>query len=181
MARTLIALGVAALFAASTATADDHKYTLTKDNTKVTFLGKKPDGKHEGGFGQVSGTATVPDGDLTKLAVTIDIDTDSLFSDDAGLTKHLKSADFFDVKNQPKATFKSTKVEKKDNLYHVTGELTLLGKTKTTSFPASISDKDGTLSVSTTFPLDRTQWGMVYGKGKINDNVDITIKVTAKK
>jgi polyisoprenoid-binding protein YceI len=180
MVRTLIALGVAALFAASTATADT-KYTLTGDNTKVTFLGKKPDGKHEGGFGKVSGTATVPDGDLTKLAVTIDIDTESLFADDAKLTAHLKSADFFDVKNQPKATFKSTKVEKMDKLYIVTGELTLLGKKKTTSFPASISDTGGTLSVSTTFPLDRTQWGMVYGKGKINDIVDITIKVAAKK
>jgi polyisoprenoid-binding protein YceI len=180
MARTLIALGVAALFAVS-ATAADTKYTLTGDNTKVTFVGKKPDGKHEGGFTKASGTATVPDGDLTKLTVTIDIDADSLFSDDAKLTGHLKSADFFDVKNNPKATFKSTKVEKADKLYVVTGELTLHGKTKTTSFPATIIEADGTLTVSTTFPLDRTQWGMNYGKGKVDDTVDVTIKVTAKK
>ena len=180
MARTLIALGVAVLFAASAAAADT-KYTLTGDNTKLTFVGKKPDGKHEGGFKKLSGAATVPDNDLTKLAVTIEIETDSLYSDDNKLTGHLKTADFFDVKNHPKATFKSTKVEKGDKTYTVTGELTLLGKSKTVSFPASITAKDGVLAVSTTFTIDRTEWGMTYGKGKIDDKVAISIAVTAKK
>jgi polyisoprenoid-binding protein YceI len=85
------------------------------------------------------------------------------------------------VKNHPKATFKSTKVEKKGDLFVVTGELTLLGKAKSVSFPASITAKDGTLSVSTTFSIDRTEWGMNYGKGKIDDKVSIGISVTAKK
>src|SRR5215204_3426881 len=148
MIRTLIALGVAVLFAASAAAADT-KYTLTGDNTKLTFVGKKPDGKHEGGFKKLSGTATVPDNELTKLSVTIDIDTESLYSDDEKLTGHLKTADFFDVKNHKTAKFKSTKVEKTDKLYAVTGELTMLGKTKTITFPASITVNDGGLSVGT--------------------------------
>ena len=180
MPRTLIALVVAVLFSAS-ATAADAKYTLNGDNTKLTFVGKKPDGKHEGGFAKLSGTATVPDGDITKLTVEIDIDTDSLFSDDPKLTGHLKTADFFDVKNHKTATFKSTKVEKTDKLYAVTGELTMLGKTKTITFPASITMNDGGLSVGTSFPIDRTEWGMTYGKGKIEDKVTISIAVTAKK
>jgi polyisoprenoid-binding protein YceI len=178
MVRTLIALGVAALVAAP-ATAADVKFALDGDNTKLTFVGKKPDGKHDGGFKKLSGTATVPDLDITKITVTIDIETDSLFSDDPKLTGHLKSADFFDVKNHPKATFKSTKIEKSDKVYIVTGELTMLGKTKTISFPASIAVAEGALSVGTTFDIDRTQWGMNYGKGKIEDKVAISIAVTA--
>ena len=180
MVRTLIALGAAALFAAP-APAADLKFALNGDNTKLTFVGKKPDGKHDGGFKKLSGTATVPGGDVTKLAVAIEIETDSLYSDDPKLTGHLKNADFFDVKNHPKATFKSTKVEKGDKVYTVTGELTMLGKTKTISFPASIGASDSGLSVSTSFPIDRTQWGMDYGKGKIEDTVTISIAVTAKK
>jgi hypothetical protein len=40
---------------------------------------------------------------------------------------------------------------------------------------------DGGLSVGTSFPIDRTEWGMTYGKGKIEDKVTISIAVTAKK
>jgi len=181
MTRALFAL---VLFAALglTASAAEIKYALTGENTKLTFVGKKPDGKHEGGFKKLAGSATVVDGDLTKLKLEVDIDTDSIFSDDEKLTTHLKSADFFDVKNSPKATFKVTKVEKADKMYTVTGDLTMLGKTKSVSFPATITTTDDALSVSTTgFLIDRTQWGMTYGKGKIEDKVELTIKVTAKK
>lgn len=180
MLRSLFTVAFVAA-ASLTASAADTKYVLTGENTKLTFVGKKPDGKHEGGFAKLNGTATVSGDDITTLKVEVEIDTDSLFSDDPKLTAHLKNADFFDVKNNPKATFKVTKVEKADKLYTVTGELTLLGKTKPVSFPASITQTAGGLSVSTSFPIDRTQWGMNYGKGKIDDKTDLTIKVTAKK
>jgi polyisoprenoid-binding protein YceI len=175
-------LFAAALVAALglTAGAADVKYALTGDNTHLTFVGKKPDGKHDGGFKKLSGSATVPDGDLTKLKLEVEIETDSLFADDPKLTAHLKSADFFDVKNKPKAAFKVTKVEKTDKTYAVTGDLTMLGKTRSISFPASITAGDA-LQVSTTFSIDRTDWGMNYGEGKIDNKVVLTIKVTAKK
>ncbi|QJW92683.1 YceI family protein [Frigoriglobus tundricola] len=179
MVRTLFA-AVFVAGAAFTAHAADTKYALTGDNTKLTFVGTKANGKHEGGFAKLSGSA-VGAGDPTKLTIEVTIDTDSLYSDDAKLTGHLKNADFFDVKNQPKATFKSTKVEKADKGYTVTGDLTLLGKTKPVTFPATITEKDGTLSVTASFAIDRTNWGMNYGKGKIDDKVTIGIAVTAKK
>ena len=179
MVRTLFA----ALFiagAAFTANAAETKFALTGDNTKLTFVGTKANGKHEGGFAKLTGSA-VGTGDPTTLKIEVTIDTDSLYSDDAKLTAHLKNADFFDVKNQPKATFKSTKVEKGDKGYTVTGDLTLLGKTKPVSFPATITEKDGSLSVTASFAIDRTDWGMNYGKGKIDDKVTIGLAVTAKK
>lgn len=179
MLRCLLASAFVA--ASLTAAAADTKYALTGENTKLTFVGKKPDGKHEGGFSKLSGSATVSGDDVTTLKAEVTIDTDSLYSDDPKLTAHLKNADFFDVKNNPKATFKVTKVEKGDKVYNVTGELTMLGKTKPISFPASIVVDGGLLQVSSSFPIDRTLWGMNYGKGKIDDQVDLTIAVTAKK
>jgi polyisoprenoid-binding protein YceI len=177
MIRPLFALAVAALVA-SPAVADDYK--LTGENTKITFTGTKPNGKHDGGFNKLTGTATTSGGMLTKIEV--EIDCDSLYSDADKLTTHLKNPDFFGVKDNPKATFKTTKVEKTDKGYSITGDLMLIGKTKSVTFPASVSEKDGVLSLSTAFQIDRTQWGMNYGaKGQVDKEVTIRVAVTAKK
>ena len=47
MIRTMIAVAAVVLAAGPAAAAE---YKLTGDNTKIEFVGKKPDGKHEGGF-----------------------------------------------------------------------------------------------------------------------------------
>ena len=179
MIRTLSALVLVALLGLS-AGAADVKYALTGENTKVTFVGTKPGGKHEGGFKKLTGNATVTDGKLETLSIEVDIETDSLYADDAKLTGHLKTPDFFGVKDNPKATFKTTKVEKTDKGYTVTGDLTLIGKTKVVSFPATVTGGD-TLTLTADFSIDRTDWGMNYGKGKIDDKVALKIVLSAKK
>jgi len=178
MTRALFAAVLASLLAVPVVAAET-KFTLSGDNTKVTFVGTKAEGKHEGGFKALTGTATV-DGDATSLKLDVVIDTDSLYSDNQMLTAHLKNPDFFSVKDFPKATFKSTKVEKTKAGYTVSGDLTLLGKTKAVSFPATIKTGD-TLTLTSEFKIDRNEWGMSYGKGKIDDKVSLKIAVEAKK
>ena len=168
---------LAALVLALPAVAAEKK-ALTGENTKITFVGTKPGGKHDGGFKTVTGTATVDGDTLTKLEV--EIDTASLFADDPKLTAHLKSPDFFDVKNNPKAKFASTKVEKADKGYTVTGDLTLNGKTKTISFPVVVSNAGGALKIESEFKIDKRDFGMTYGGGKIDDAVAIKAVVEAK-
>jgi polyisoprenoid-binding protein YceI len=177
MLRTFTAIAVA-LVTAGFANADE-KYTLNGENTKVTFTGKKPDGKHDGGFKKLAGTIT-ESGGAWKLEV--EIDTDSLYSDNDGLTKHLKNADFFSVKEFPNAKFSSTKIEKteKEGEVKITGNLTLLGKTKEISFLGKVSH-GATLKLNSEFAIDRNDYGMSYGKGKIEDAVAIQVAVEAKK
>src|SRR5438067_1047457 len=79
MLRSLIAAAFVAALSLS-ANAADVSYPLDGDNTKITFVGKKPDGKHEGGFKKVSGTATLTDGKLETLKAEIEIDMDSIFT-----------------------------------------------------------------------------------------------------
>lgn len=156
-------------------------YPLTGGNTTITFVGTKPGGKHEGGFKTLSGVASVPNDDLAALKINLDIDANSLYADNAKLTAHLKSPDFFGVKSNPKSTFVSTKVEKAGDEYKITGDLTLVGTTKSITIPAQISLKGDALNLSSKFSIDRTQWGMTYGQGKINDAVSLTVSVKAKK
>jgi polyisoprenoid-binding protein YceI len=178
MTRALSASVLAALLAVPVLAADT-TFPLTGDNTKVEFTGTKPDGKHDGGFKKLTGTATVTDGALAKIEV--EIDTDSLYSDNDGLTKHLKNPDFFNVKTNPKATFKTTKVEKAAKGYSVTGDLTMCGKTKAVTFPAEVTATADALTLKSEFKINRADWGMTYGKGKISDEVALRVNVTAKK
>ncbi|MBO0700852.1 MAG: YceI family protein, partial [Zavarzinella sp.] len=142
--RMLLAAAAAVILSVPAVAADTVK--LTGENTKITWVGTKPGGKHDGGFKTVSGTATLSGGDLAK--VEVEIETESLYADDPKLTAHLKSPDFFGVKNNPKATFTSTKIEKAGKGVTITGDLTLNGKTKSISFPATVSHAGGTLKIN---------------------------------
>jgi polyisoprenoid-binding protein YceI len=174
--RLFIAAVAAVAFTLPAAAAD---VKLTGENTKITWVGTKgAAGKHEGGFKAVTGTATVAGDALTK--VEVEIDMDSLYSDDPKLTGHLKSPDFFGVKNNPKAKFVSTKVEKSDKGHTITGNLTMNGKTKEITFPATISAADGAVKVESAFSIDKRDWGMTYGGGKIDDQVALKVAVDAK-
>jgi polyisoprenoid-binding protein YceI len=54
--------------------------------------------------------------------------------------------------------------------------LTLLGNTKSISFPATVST-DGGLTLTAKFELDRTKFGMNYGVGKVEKTVTMTIAI----
>jgi polyisoprenoid-binding protein YceI len=153
-------------------------YPLDGENTKVTFVGTKPEGKHDGGFKKLTGVIRMADLNPANMTIEVIIETDSLYSDDPKLTGHLKAPDFFDVKTFPNAKFVSSKVESTASGVTVTGDLTLLGKTKTISFPAKVDTSNG-LRLDSEFKIDRTQFGMIYGKGKVHDDVTIQVRVMA--
>jgi polyisoprenoid-binding protein YceI len=180
MFRILVTIVLTGLVTTS-ARAAEPKFTLTGDNTKVTFIGTKPDGKHEGGFKTVSGSITTDGKDPTTLQIAVDIDMNSTFTDDDRLTAHLKSPDFFGVKNNPKSKFVTTKIEKSEGGYNVSGKLTLCGKTKELTFPAKIEVSEDSLKLTSSFKINRTDWGMTFGKGKVDDDVSLSISVSAKK
>jgi len=119
------------------------------------------------------------DGDALT-AVKVEIETDSLYADDPKLTAHLKSPDFFGVKANPKAKFESTKVEKSDKGYTIHGNLTLNGKTKEIAIPAEVSNAGGALKITGAVTIDKRDFGMTYGGGKIDDPVAIKVAVEAK-
>ncbi|MFO0948564.1 MAG: YceI family protein [Planctomycetota bacterium] len=160
--------------------AESHAQPLSSQNTTVSFVGKKTDGAHTGGFKEITGMIRWSGNDLASAKIQVDISTASLYSDNLALTIHLKAPDFFDVKRHPKATFTSTAVSpvnKEKNIYRVQGQLTLLGVTKSIEFPARILVDKESLSLESEFKLDRTLFGMTYGKDKIDAEVEVKIAV----
>lgn len=160
----------------------DGAATLSPENTKIQFVGlhsgDKPDPR-TGGFAKFSGQAQVDGGKLKS--VSVDIDTTSLFTEIQKLTDHLKSPDFFEVNEFPTAKFESTKIEAGDaGQAAITGNLTLHGVTKEISFPATVQAGAGGLSLTSEFDIDRTQFGMTFGEGKVENKVSLSVVVGEK-
>lgn len=157
---------------------------LTPANTKIEFVGTKADGQHSGGFAKFAGSITPADGDFAASKISIEIETDSLTSDNPMLTNHLKAPDFFEVKKFPKASFvsKSIKAGGADGATHtITGDFTLHGVTKTIDIPAKVTTTDDALTLESKFQIDRTQYGMTYQPQRVNPIVTITVKADAKR
>jgi polyisoprenoid-binding protein YceI len=85
--------------------------------------------KVRGRFADVQGTLTIAE-DPTESTLEIEVDVASIDTRDQGRDDHLRSADFFDVENHPKMTFRSTGVSAVSGKeFRVDGELDLHGVT----------------------------------------------------
>jgi polyisoprenoid-binding protein YceI len=155
------------------------EYKLSGDNTKIQFEGTKKEGKHTGSFPKLSGTLNLGE-DATKAKIAVTIEMDALDSDDPKLTGHLKSPDFFETKKYPEAKFVSKAIKADKDGFIVTGDLTMRGKTKEISFPAKIAAKTGGATLSSEFTINRSDWGITYGEGKIDEAVKLTVDVKTK-
>lgn len=149
---------------------------LNAEKSKISFVGKKADGQHEGGFKKFTVKADADFEAPEKSSVNIEIDTASLWADDPKLEGHLKSADFFDIRKYPKIKFESTKiVHGEEGKAEIIGKLTLLGKTNELKVPVTAEVTEETVHMQADFKLDRTKWGMNYGVGKVDNDVQVKV------
>lgn len=175
--------GEATKVASPAAAAQGQKYVITPQNSKVEFVGSKVTGSHNGSFGDFSGQVDYA-GTPEQSRVSITIKSDSLTTDTPDLTKHLKTADFFDVAKFPEATFVSTSIKpggEKGASHTVTGNLTLHGVTKAVTFPATISVTPDAATVDSTFSINRKDFGINYA-GQADNLIrdDVVLKLTIR-
>lgn len=102
------------------------------------------------------------------------------------LVGHLKSDDFFGVEKYPKASFVIKEVDQKNaSKYHVKGDITIKGTTKSIEFPVEISMMDDKAVASASITIDRSEFDIRYGSGSFFDGLgdkmiydDFTLDVT---
>lgn len=141
--------------------------------SEVTWMGKKilVKSEHDGVLKLKEGAL-----DLEKGQGRFVIDMNSLENrdlsgaDKAKLEGHLKSADFFDVKNYPIASFEVNKVEDlgKGN-YTLHGNLTIKKTSKAISIPAKVETDGETTKLSSKFEIDRSEFDVRFGSGRFTD------------
>jgi polyisoprenoid-binding protein YceI len=148
--------------------------SLVAEKSKIEFVGSKASASHKGGFKIFKVDGNIDWDDLSKSSVNLEIDANSVWSDDGGLTSHLKNRDFFNVDKFPVIQFEATKIELgSDEMATVSGKLTMLGQAVDMSIPCKITASESGLTVKAKFAIDRTNWGMNYGQGRVNNDVDV--------
>lgn len=174
--RTAIA-SLLVLAVAATAGAAEKTLSVIKDKSSIGFVGRKVTGHHNAVFHAFDGGVVV-DG-TTPKSVDFAIDLNTVQTESPRLDNHLKSGDFWDVANHPKATFKSSRIARKGpDEYEVSGIFTLRGISNPISFPAKVTKEGDTTRVKSEFSINRQKWNVAY-KGApdnlIADDVEIKL------
>jgi polyisoprenoid-binding protein YceI len=182
--KNALATLVAALAFASAPLAAADRYEFDKSHTSILyFIEHMGLSEMQGEFLAFDGELMIDDADLSKSSVNVSIDAASVDMDHDKLNEHLKAKDFFDVANQPKLTFRSTKVDVAgENALSVTGDLTLLGVTKPVTLAVTLRKLDShpfakrpAIGFHAEGAIKRSDFGMNYGIPNVGDIVKIRI------
>ena len=146
-----------------------------------------------GGFTDFEGNARIDTTNPATSHVEIVINAASIDTGVADRDGHLKSADFFDVENNPRITFTSTQVERDGDAWTITGDLTIKDVTKpvTIEFEQTGSAKDPFGNTRVGFEgataISRKEWGLTWnaaletGGVLVSDKVKLQFDVSAVK
>lgn len=169
------------LFAAGTNSNADN-YAVDPAHSSVVFGIKHSDLNYVYGmFNEISGRFAVDESGDVDLTIA----TNSIYTGNGQRDNHLKSPDFFNVRQFPQITFKSSKITKAaDGKYEVTGEVTLLGVTKlitatiTTNTGRGRGGERGGLYA--TFPVNRGDFQLGQ-PGFLSDKVNVMVSLQGPK
>ncbi|HYD69702.1 YceI family protein [Azospirillum sp.] len=180
---TIVAIGAPA-FAAPVS------YKIDPAHTAVVFIVNHLGFANAvGRFNTVSGDVTFDKDAVQNNAVNVVIETASVDTNHAKRDEHLRSPDFFNAKEFPQLTFKSTKVERTgETSGKLHGDLTLLGVTKPVVLDVTFNkegvspaSKKETAGFSARGTIKRSDFGMKYGVPNIGDEITLLIEAEAVK
>ena len=163
-------------------------YTVDPAHSSVGFTVRHLVSKVKGNFGEFAGTITLDPQKPEASSATGDIKVASVNTSNEKRDGHLKGDDFFKADKNPTITFKSTSLKPsgEPDTYVLTGDLTFAGATKPvtlklvkTGETTNPMTKGKVAGFEATGTLNRSDWGMTYGKGLVGDEVTLAIEIEA--
>jgi len=160
-------------------------FTVNAQKSKVDWVGSKKSDFHTGYFPVKSGSVQVDGGKLVGGSFVIDVAGLKVTDEGGGpkLQGHLSSADFFDISKFGEATFTINAVEyTKADRATIKGDLNLKGIKAPVTFTAIIRNADDKGFFAEAFlPFDRTVFGINYGVGNVDTEVQLAIHIYGTK
>ena len=169
-------------------------WTIDPSHSGASFTVRHMFTKVRGRFTDLSGTIETEGDSFTDGRVAVEINADSIDTNDAQRDGHLRTNDFFGTGENPTITFKSTSVTPRgDNQFLVDGDLTIRGITRPVTLEAEYEGGGKTpfgtevASWSARTEIDRKDWDLTWnapleaGGFLIGDDVKIDLDVEAVK
>jgi len=170
--KNLKSIALALVVVLSTVSVSAQSKKVDAAASSINWVGKKVTGQHNGTVNLKDGTLVFKGAKLVGGTFTVDM-TSLTATDLSGeyqgkLNGHLKSEDFFGTEKFATSTlvFKTISTKAKD-VYAVTADLTIKGKTNPVSFDIAVKGN----TASTKFNVDRTKYDIKYGSGSFFDNL----------
>ena len=165
------------------------KYVVDQVHSSSVFRIKHANAAYFWGmFNAPGGSFVLDEGDLTKSSFTVEITVNNVMTGNEKRDAHLKSPDFFNAKQYPTITFKSTAVKKRDgNQLEVTGDLTMHGVTKSITAPVELTGKGEfpagkvRAGIEATFTVKMTDFAMKGMPGALSDEVRVVVSLEGMK
>ena len=141
-----------------------------------------------GRFNEFTGNLMIDETDISNSTVEFEVKTASVDTANNKRDQHLRSPDFFSAKQFPVITFKSTKVNMKagkEDTLEITGDLELLGVKKSITVDVEITGRgkggqgESVIGFESVFAIKRSEFGMTYGAGAVNDDIRLTVTIEA--
>ena len=183
---SLVALVVSGLgLAASAALAPEAPvFVITQEGSSIKF-NVKASVPIDGTFDKWDSTLTFTSPEVSTGVLDVKIQSESVNTGSGMKDGKLKSKDFFDAKNDPLITFKSTKVEQTGpDTFDLLGDFTIRGVTKPEKLTFTVTGRGtGEGEIKGTMAFDRKDYGMNSGIPfiKIADRVEVTVNLHGKR
>jgi len=150
-------------------------YTNTQESSidfVIKNLGVNVDG-HFNSFKIVAGF----DNERQLISITSAINVSSIETGIDSRDEHILEEDYFDVKKYPTITLSSSEIKDVGpNNYKVIAVLTIKGKTKKITFPATVLKLDNKYKISSYFEINRRDYNIGGGSFILGKTVKINVK-----
>ncbi|MGB8479104.1 MAG: YceI family protein [Acidobacteriaceae bacterium] len=184
IALSLTTLFMSAMLLPSAARAQAPVFDVTPETSQIKFH-VQSSMDLTGNFDKWKSSLTFISPDLSTGVLDIEIEADSVNTGSGMKNGKLKDKDFFDVKEYPEISFKSTKVvQTGDTTFDIPGVFTIRGVSKPETLTLTVSGVGtGSGKILGTMAFDRKDYGMNKNIPfmKIANRVEVTVNLQVKR
>ncbi len=158
------------------------RFRVQPEASEVTFKATSRLMNADGRFHRLAGEVVVDPKAPDNAKVTLVIEAASIDTGIGMRDNHLRSEDFFDVRQFPMITFESLRVEATGRRATVSGRLTLHGVTREIAVPVEVDLTEVALVATGEFVINRRDYGIVYQSSlnPIGNEVRVAFTVRAR-
>ena len=182
--RGLAALLIVLYLMTTAATVHAKNWQVIPEESHIEFSGIYAGLEFKGEFKDWTATITFDPSNLETAKAQVDIELSSATTGNTTYDKTLPTADWFNVKKEPKAQFSTSEFHKEEKTYLAKGTLNLRGKTLPVDLKFTFSETGNTAKLDGKTTLNRLEFDIGKSSDPTGDwvkpNIEVHITVSLK-